>query len=281
METLISNYKTWLIANSKSMNTIESYTKHIREFLMVVQTTDIKSISEEVINQYFAVLKPRVAQATLNQHISALKSFLDYQNILIRVPKTKTPMRKNAEIVTEKDFKEVILPLAESEFTDALRVKAMLSFLYYVGLRVEDASKVKRNQFDLDNNLMIAKISKQNLEKKFIVPEVLKEILICYFAGEAEETNAFNMNVYQMEYVFKKLNSYVPELKLHPHKFRKSFATNAHILGMDPIDIQEMMGHKQLATTQIYIRKDEDRIKNKYLKLEAEKALAQKKGKKV
>jgi integrase/recombinase XerD len=277
MEALIEQFKTWLIANSMKPNTIRSYTSHVRAFFAITKLTDVHNIPEQVVNEYFAKMKESKKQTTVNSHISALDQFLNFQKVTLRLPNTKTPPKKVVVVVPESDFLNEICPVVDLEFRNPLRHKAMFGFLYYCGLRIMDAAKVKREQFNLKEHYFLANIEKQTMEMKITIPESYMPLLIKYFASEAQENNAFNMSGYQMDRAFKKLKALLPHLKLHPHKFRKSCATNAKKLGMSIDEIQAMLGHKSILTTQIYVEVNQDVIREKFLRLEAEQLKKQRK----
>ena len=280
MEAIIEAYKTWLRANSKAEKTIVAYIQPVKDILTALNISDPKMITEAGINEYFANMKQKYSQATINKYISALDSFLDFQNILIRLPKTKEPARKEVEVLSSEDFYGKIIPFVENNFSDSLRVKAILNFLYYAGLRKEDSIKIKRSQFDLATNELHIFIEKQNIYKMIPMARQLKEVLELYFISEAEESNAFNLSISKLNRIFQVLKDNFPELKLHPHKFRASCFTNAGLLGLQDTDIQKMAGHKQLSTTMRYVRKTDKEIKDKYLKLEEENLKKQRKERK-
>lgn len=277
MEALIEQFKTWLIANSKASNTIEVYEKNMRAFFSKTGIVKLEDLTEEKVNEYFAKLRENASQATINQSISALKSFCYYHRLPIRLPKTKMPMKKVISVISEDVFWKQIEPLIDLNWREALRVKAMLGFLYYCGLRIGDAVSVKREQFDLAHNNLLVEIEKQNIQKRIVIPNQYLPLLTKYFASEVQEKTAFNMSRRQVQRVFDKLKVLLPELKLHPHKFRKSCATNAKKLGMELPEIKSMMGHKDIATTEIYVKEDDAVIHQKFLKLEAEKIKKQRK----
>lgn len=268
--SIINDYTTWLRANGKSEKTIVSYVHPIELFLKSCQIENIKDITEKVINVYFAEMRKGYSTASINCHISALKSFFEYNNILLRLPKTKKPTKKVVKIVTEDELVDKIFYMIDRELsTYALRYKAVISFLYYAGLRIDDVANVKREQFNLEKNMATVYIGKQNMEKNILIPIRLKIMLEKYFMSEAEEFNAFNMTKTQIENLFRRLKPMLPELELKPHKLRKSFATNAYKLGMTLEEIQSMFGHANIATTQIYVQEaTSEEIKKKYLKLE-------------
>jgi site-specific recombinase XerD len=272
MEALIAPFRTWLIANSRAKNTVLAYIAHIQAFFNKTGIKDVSEINSKLINEYIASMKGTSSQQTCNNHISAIKSLLDFKDILIRVPKTKRPTRKVVKFVSEEEFNNIILPMVDREFLEPLKTKAVLSFLYYAGLRKEDVALVKRNQINLDENYATVYITKQNIEKNILIPIRLIDILRKYFISEAEDFNAFNMTSGAIQHIFTKLRWMLPELHLHPHKFRKSYATNAYKMGMTLEQVQKMMGHKDIATTQIYVQEaDEEELRKQYLQLEKEK----------
>jgi len=277
METIIEQFRTWLFANCKAKNTIKSYCLDMADFIHDTKIKSTGDLNEKLIYEYFASIKEKISQATYNHKISSLKSFLDFQNIFVRVPKTKEPMLKEVQVLEESDFINKVLKIVDYEFPNAIQVKAFLCFLYYVGLRVEDSTKVKRCQFNFNDNSLTAIVSKQNMEKRFILSTKVKDILIKYFTSQAEEGSAFNLTLNQVSYIFEVLRYNLPELKLHPHKFRKSFATNASNMGMYLEEIQDMMGHKNSKTTSLYVKKNQNVIKSKFLQLEAEQIRKDKK----
>jgi integrase/recombinase XerD len=275
METLIEKFKIWLRANGKAVRTIEQYEINIKIFIKENNISSVEQITRDVVNAYVARLKDekKYAISTCNQHIATIASFMDFNDVAIRLPKCGKPEHKIVKILEEEDLEKKILPMIEREFEDFLRVKAIIMFLYYVGMRKGDVTKVKREQFNLDKNYVLIKIEKQNnKEKKMVIPNTLKNVLFKYFASEPEVTSAFNLVNRQIDTIFAKLRWMFPELELHPHKFRKSFATNAKRLGLHLEDIQNLLGHGDIQTTKKYVEDDdEDEIRERYLLLEEKK----------
>jgi integrase/recombinase XerD len=270
METLINSFRTWLIANGNAQSTIINYIIPVTKFLETTKISDPKLITDKIVYEYIASIQPTMSQNTVNRYITSIRSFLDFNNILIRLPKRKEAPKKIIKIITQKDLEYKLLATIERELpNNVLRDKAIITFLYYGGLRIVDALNVKRSNFDFNNNQALVYISKAKEERYIVIPNLLIDILKRYFASEAEGKTAFNMTISQVNTLFKHLKFYHPELELHPHKFRKSYATYLKSIGMPLEKIQQMLGHKKIETTQIYVQESSfEDIKNEYLKLE-------------
>jgi len=278
MEAIIDDFKNWMIANSLSPETVRNRIVVLGKIIREMNINIVTDFTEKTVIEYIAKKKGNSSQALINSYLSTIKAFLDFNNVLIRLPKGKTSTAKIVEVLPEKEFVEKVLPTIDIEFRNSLQVKAYLYFIYYGGLRVSDSSLIKRSSFNFRDGYFTAYISKQKMFKKTPISIKMKELLLQYFAVEAEETNAFNLTVPQIRGIIKRVEQYFPGLKLNPHKFRKSCATNAYKMGMNLEEVQKFMGHKNISTTQRYVEevKDEE-LRTKFLKLEEEQMKKRKK----
>lgn len=278
MEAIINDFKNWMIANSLSPETVRNRIVVLGKIIREMNINIVTDFTEKTVIEYIAKKKGNSSQALINSYLSTIKAFLDFNNVLIRLPKGKTSTAKIVEVLPEKEFVEKVLPTIDIEFRNSLQVKAYLYFIYYGGLRVSDSSLIKRSSFNFRDGYFTSYISKQKMFKKTPISIKMKELLLQYFAVEAEETNAFNLTVPQIRGIIKRVEQYFPGLKLNPHKFRKSCATNAYKMGMNLEEVQKFMGHKNISTTQRYVEevKDEE-LRTKFLKLEEEQMKKRKK----
>ena len=271
MEAVIKQFNTWLMANSKEPNTVNNYVYDMKQFIMATNINSHTEITKEIVLNYFANLKLTQSQSTINRKLAALKSFLDCFDILMKLPKGKRPLKKVHSSISEEELETKIEPVLQYICENGIRAKAIIYTLYYCGLRRCDIVTLKRSQFNFEKNIITAYIKKQNIEKEIDIPLKLKDVLVKYFASEGEDTNAFNTSISSIQNIFTKLKVNFPEMKLHPHKMRRSYATNLSKLGMRVEEIQGFMGHKELETTAGYICVDEKLAREKYLRLMKEK----------
>jgi integrase len=256
MQKELEQYKTWLLANSRSKNTIRSYLHYVEVFLSTIGYFDNYIFTEEKLNNYFAELKTKtIEQATFNFILSAVKSFLVFKGLNIRTPYRKAPTNKEVQFIDEKIFHNVIIPFVDQNFNDALRVKTALYCLFYTGLRIKELISLHRKDFNFDRNLLIANATKQNWERPIAILDKLKKYLVIYFQSEAEEENCFNLSTSRVDVMFQVLRVNLPELKIHPHKFRASFACYCYgVLKLDILTIQKLLGHQSIITTMRYVK---------------------------
>ena len=281
MQTPLDQYKTWLIANSRSKNTVRCYMHYVKDFLLAISYSDQLVIDENLINNYFAKLKEKTTeQATFNFHLSSVKNFLLFKNIDVRTPKRKLPTNKEVQFLSEQTFLETVVPFLETNFSDSLRLLAAFYCLFYTGVRVNELISLRRGNINFDRNLLIANATKQNWERPIAILDKLKKRLILYFQSEAEDINCFNLTNAHVDMVFAQLRVNFPELNIHPHKFRASFACYCYsVLKLDSMEIQKLLGHQSILTTLRYLKPlITDQMVNKMLLREKELIQNKKKG---
>jgi len=253
---MIQKYKDWLSINGCAEKTILNYIHRIKKFLKKVKLEDI---NEENINKFFIELKRQYSPSTINGYKQTIKSFLKFLKKDINLPKNERIEETIPETIDEKFFKNNIIPVAECIFSNSIKVKAILYFMFYTGLRVGEIGNIKREHIDLENRT--AKIIKRKNKKSLIIffSKEVKNIIENYFKLEAEQENAFNIKTESIQSMFKKLKKHIKEINLHPHLFRHSFAVMTLKRGADIKRVGQLLGHKQLRTTERYAQlKNED-----------------------
>ncbi len=266
----LDDYFIFLKTEKKLGNsTIESYKLDLNSFYNYF-IKDLKDISVEDILKYLSDLKKELNPKSVNRHISALKGFYNY---LVEEKIIKTSPLENISVLkTERNLPKY---LTISEVDTLLnfplvtafdyRNKAMLEVMYATGLRVSELVSLEYSNVDLYNSIIRVK---GKGKKERIVP--------------IGETASFYLNKYMEEYrnaLLKKqsynelfLNNHGKpitrngfnfilenirvktkiEKKLTPHVLRHSFATHLLEGGADIRSIQEMLGHENISTTNIY-----------------------------
>lgn len=281
-------YEVWLSSEKKaSSNTLSSYLRDVRQFSDWLDGEGIAlpQVTQSDIKQYAVYLtKKGKSDATVVRSVASLKSFYSYMLTIHSVPanpaKGFTPSkveRKLPEILTSK---EVDLFLDQPDVSDekGCRDKAMLELLYATGIRVSELIALDIH----DVNLSVGFIRCVGKNKERVVPlyKAAVRALSAYIndvrpqlLAEPDQSALFvNMNGERMSRQgFWKIVKYYQEKAsiskdITPHTLRHSFA--AHLLenGADLKSIQEMLGHADISSTQIYTQVVNQKLRDVYAK---------------
>ena len=279
----IDSFLDYLLIEKKySINTINSYRNDLnifREFM----PDDLNKINFKKLREYLKYLKDlKLSEKSIAHNITVLRSFYKYLMIekivsvnpiaLIELPKIKKTIPNVLSY-------EEINKLLDIKITDkySARNKAMLELMYASGLRVSELINVKISDIDLENAI-IRTIGKGDKER--IIP--LGDYAICaikiYMDGYRESLLINGVNDYlfinnhgnKMTRVgfFKIIKKLAREKDIKtnfsPHTLRHSFATHLLDAGADLRSIQELLGHSDIKTTQIYTHVSREKIKQDY-----------------
>lgn len=284
----ILGYEDWLKYEKKaSANTLSSYLRDVRQFSAWLEDIglSLSQVRQSDVKDYAHYLKIKgKSEATVVRSVASLKSFYSYMvagHILsVNPAKGYRPTRverKLPEILTNK---EVDLFLEQPDDSDAkgCRDKAMLELLYATGIRVSELIALDVQ----DVNLTVGFVRCENHGKERMVPLYRAAIkaLAAYINNvrpqlleRPEETALFvNLSGERMSRQgFWKIVKHYQEKagiakEITPHTLRHSFA--AHLLenGADLKSIQEMLGHADISSTQIYTQLVNQKLKDVYIK---------------
>lgn len=271
-----------------SANTLSSYLRDIRQFgayLDLHTDTDIVSATEDELSEYISWLKGQgKSVATVSRCIASLKclySYLTIRQIIAENPSTKLVPDKGEhklpQILTSQEVDQL---LEQPECIDAkgYRDKAMLELLYATGIRVTELINLDIT----DINLAAGIIRCRTRDKERLIPMYAKAVkaLSDYVTlvrpqmiALPDEPSLFvNVNGERMSRQgFWKIIKYYQkkahiEKDITPHTLRHSFA--AHLLenGADIHAIQEMLGHADISSTQVYTQLVKKQLKDVYNK---------------
>ncbi len=278
------------LANVKkaSSNTLSSYLRDIRQFGEYLDShteLDYAEADETVLAEYIGWLRGSgKSVATVSRNIASLKcfySFLVTQRLVDANPTGKLVPDKTAQklpqILTSKEV-ELLLEQPECTELKGYRDKAMLELLYATVIRVSEL--ISLNVTDL--NLSAAVVRCVSHDKERFIPlysaaikalsEYLEFVRPQMIAHDDEQSLFVNVNGERMsrQGFWKIIKSYQAkahiEKDITPHTLRHSFA--AHLLenGADLRSIQEMLGHADISSTQIYSQLVKKQLKDVYNK---------------
>ena len=285
----LAKFQDYLKNERKSSdNTIASYMRDMRQLSEYLDSHDMPNLvdaSEKDLNAYLDYLRRMgKSPATVTRHIATMKRFYSYfftTGTIVQDPAagliSEKMEKKLPQILTSK---EVELLLEQPECTDAkgYRDRAMLELLYATGIRVTEL--ISLNVTDV--SLAVGVIRCRKKDKERVIPlypkavkalaEYMEFIRPQMLASPDEQSLFVNVNGERMtrQGFWKIVKTYQAkahiEKDITPHTLRHSFA--AHLLenGADLRSIQEMLGHSDLSSTQIYAHLVKKHLKDVYNK---------------
>lgn len=276
-------YLDYLIAErGLSRATISSYGTDLENFVTWLdeQGLPIAGCDDERLNTFLidVAAKAEYSPTSVARHFSSLRGFLHYLNREGHYPYTTellTPPKLGHYLPQCLTIEEVDSVFAEiQEFsTNIERDTALLELLYSAGLRISEALSIRLQDIDLENEWLMP-IGKGNKQRLVPLGQKAKENLKAWISNGRKKTdpksdcvilNARGKPMSRMG-AWKIVNNFTAHLgkQVSPHTFRHSFATHCLAAGMDLRVLQELLGHADLGTTQIYTHLDNSFIKEEH-----------------
>ena len=289
MNTYVKEYTSFMTdIRHKSLNTVESYKRDVTQYISYLDgtgVTDISSTTKTTVLSYLLYLqKEGRASSTVSRTLASLRSYYLFmmQNGVVKSNPTSNLEAPHVEKKIPKILsgEEVELLLEQPKDCDnkGIRDKAMLELLYATGIRVSELINLDVS----DVNVPMSFVRCKGGKKERIIPmghqakDALENYINNvrkYMVKDENETALFvNCSGARLSRQgFWKLIKYYQhiagiETDITPHTLRHSFA--AHLLenGADLHSIQEMMGHADISSTQVYSRMMNSKIKDVYTK---------------
>ncbi|MGF3066181.1 tyrosine recombinase XerC [Facklamia sp. P12950] len=297
MQDKIINFLNYLLNERRySQHTVIAYQRDLNQFWLFIKSSgevSLEQISYQDLRLYLAYLNERsLNPKTIARKLSSLRSFFNY--CLRRHWIDQDPM----ELITYK-AKETHLPsfFYENEIESLIKVAktslldypkrnlAILELMYATGIRVSECCQIRLDQ--LDFSLQILRVfGKGNKER--IVPfgdpamralkdyiETERKELLSKWSMQNQRNNDIlflsekgkAINPDQVRHILQKIvEESQLNLKINPHKLRHSYATHLLNRGADLRSVQELLGHENLSSTQIYTHITGDKMRSEYLK---------------
>lgn len=290
MDVIINKFVDYLKDERElAPNTLESYSRDLNQFNAYAMKNNINaftSVNKTLIITYLMYQqKNGRAASTISRSLASLRSFFQYllnegliskdPTISLQAPKQE---KKLPSILTPEEV-EILLSQPDNNNAKGIRDRAMLELLYAAGVRVTELISLDINDINIEMGYI--KCSK-NSQNERVIPigkiaiNYLSKYIVEYrhtFVKDSEEPSLFvNHHGRRLtrQGFWKIIKSYTKQAninkKITPHTLRHSFA--AHLLqnGADLKSVQEMLGHSDISTTQIYTQIAKNRIKDVYRK---------------
>ena len=289
MEREINNFISYLHNIKKTSNNTElSYKRDLGklcQYLVENGISDVNGITTEVLSSYIVYLgENHFAAATISRNVASIKAFFHYlykEGIVekdvsdgLKAPKIE---KKMPEILTTE---EVIwlLEQPKGDTPKEIRDKAMLELLYATGIRVTELITLKVSDVNMQMGFIICRDGSkervipfgaaakramiQYLEKarNVMLLDLHSDILFVNCSGQPMSRQGF----WKLIKYYAKKAGIVTDIT--PHTLRHSFAAHLVENGADLRSVQDMLGHSDISTTQVYAAMTHNRIREVYAK---------------
>lgn len=288
MKKLINEFINYLsVERGLAMNTLESYGRDLRQYSQYLEMDDeaaIDSVSRNTIVNYLMHLQTQgKATATIARRLAALKAFYQFLVREKRINQDPTvnlespKLEKRLPKVLSIREVEMLLQQPDPDQASGMRDRAMLELLYATGIRVSELVNLDAEHINLELGY-IRCTGKGSKER--IVPLGSIAIQSCRefiqngrsrLIRDRDEPALFvNHHGRRLtrQGFWKIVKKYADDAKINkeitPHTLRHSFATHLLENGADLRSVQEMLGHADISTTQIYTHVTKGRLKEVY-----------------
>lgn len=287
MEEYVLRYMQYLTDIKKaSANTVLSYQRDLKkmtEFFEGQGIRDVRKVNATSINSYLLYLeKNNQASATISRYLASMKAFFNFlrdEKIIDTLPtlEVKAPkIEKKMPEILSIDEMLLLLEQPDMNTVKGIRDKAMLELLYATGIRVTELISLKVKDVNLDMSYIQCSTGKKsriipfNDEAGKALDNYLKNARPFLIKGGKVDELFTNCSGEPMSRQgFWKLIKVYGETAgigsdITPHTLRHSFAAHLVENGADLRAVQEMLGHSDLSTTQIYATMANNRIREVY-----------------
>lgn len=268
-----------------SPNTVSSYSVDLNQFqdyLKLTYDADVISVNYQMIRSWILQLTDSIQSKSVNRKITSLKSFYKYLFLMGKIksnPALKLSYSKVAKKIPSFIIEDQINSLLDN-FTfennyDGFLDRLIIDLFYSTGIRRSELINIKLFDVDLSANRLKV-LGKRNKERFVPLNKELKKSMESYLEQRNDISNVIDKSFFLItkkgkklypSLVYRRVRKYLlmtSSNKINPHVLRHTFATHMLNNGADLNAIKEMLGHANLAATQIYTHNSIKELKSVY-----------------
>ena len=277
MKALVQEFSEYLrIEKRNSPHTVSAYCRDLKRFSNALKGQRVDSVTTSDIRGFLILLKDQgLSTASVARSLSSIKSFFKYlcqdkqlANNPAEILETPKRWRKLPDVLSPEDV-ENLLKSPNVESLIGLRDQAMLEILYATGLRVSELVNLKVSQVDMQVGYLRT-LGKGSKERIVPIGRLAQKAVENYLLNSRPALVSNRKDEKKAEEIFvsrrgcgmtrqgfwKLLKAYVMRANIRghvsPHTLRHAFATHLLERGADLRSVQQMLGHSDISTTQIY-----------------------------
>ncbi len=287
MYAYFKEFENYLFATVTRKNTTDAYMRDVHAFLQSIDATDVQAVldfTHDDAQTYVSKLSAEgKAPATITRNVASLRNYYKFLilrgvaavNPFVKLDVAK-PEKKLPSILTSKEV-DKLLNQPDTQTPKGMRDRAMLEILYATGLRVSELIELRIN----DVNLELGFVRSSFHEDERIIPiyPLAVKTVSAYienvrniYAAENEDSLFVNFSGEKLtrQGFWKIIKQYQKlagiKTSITPQTLRHSFAAHLIENGADLHDVQEMLGHSDIASTQVYAHFVKNKFKSVYSK---------------
>ena len=237
----------------------------------------IKSITTDDLRNYLTDYQKnskvsKVSIDNIRRILSSFFNWLESENYILKSPMRRIHKIKTVKVVKETYSSEVIQIIRDNCTHE--RDIAIIDLLSSTGMRVGEL--VTLDIFDIDfNNKECIVLGKGDKERRVYFDSITKIHLLNYLNSRTDNNEALfvsklkpynRLQISGVEILLRKIGKKIGITRVHPHKFRRTLATNAIDKGMPVEQVQKLLGHSKIETTMQYAMVDQNNVRNSYRK---------------
>ena len=265
-----------------SIQTIDCYKEDLKLFFESTQLNDANDLTLKDIENFIKILSSQgKAISTIIRRVGTIRQFylfLQKEGVITDGSAIIDMPKKRESLPSVLTFEEVeaLLEQPNTKKDEGIRDKAMLEIMYSSGLRVSELLNLQLRQVNIDLGILKV-IGKGNKERIVPIGDFAKEYLMLYIQHirgrfDIHKSKFVFLNKQGIpltrQFFWKSIKKYSKnagiEINVTPHTLRHSFATHLLENGLDLRMVQEMLGHTNISTTQIYTHVSSKRILSAY-----------------
>ncbi|MHA8085769.1 tyrosine-type recombinase/integrase [Aquirufa antheringensis] len=263
-----------------SSHTITSYSTDLEQFTAFVAPTELSQVQALTIRKWLISLSDdSIQNRSINRKLATLRTFYKYllrtgkiaENPMTSIRMVKTT-KKIPQFVRESEMENLVNNRKIATNFSEARDELILFLLYGTGIRLAELISLQNNQVNLAAKT-IRVIGKRNKERMIPIPGLLVDLIATYRSFCTVEHAHLLLTdkgeplypMFVQRLVKKNLGEYSQLEKLSPHVLRHTYATHLLNKGADLNAIKELLGHANLAATQVYTHNSMEKMKAIYL----------------
>jgi site-specific recombinase XerD len=293
LQKWINNYLVHLeVQKGRSINTIKNYRRYLKRFVNLTNAKNPKDITDNVVLKYQLLLNridngkgQILSKNTQNYHLIALRNLLKFlvRNKIDslapdRIDLAKVPDRE-LDLISMAELERLRKIYESKDSEKGLRNKVIIELLYSSGLRVSELAKLNRDcgwengEFSIRGKggkvrLVFVNRAAQQSIKHYLEKRIdIDEALLVRLRKSAEVDESLRLSVRSIERIVKRAGIKAGiSKKVTPHVLRHAYATDLLRNGADIRSVQNLLGHADISTTQIYTHVTNERLREVHKK---------------